>query len=279
MTRSATVFCVIPVHNRLAVTRQCLEYLRAQDYPDLVIVIVDDGSTDGTGEFLAECKLDNLTVLTGNGDLWWGGAMHLGIAHVSSIATESDYLLMLNDDVQIESHYVSTMVAESIAEDAAVVGSAQRDQATGALIGCGCRIDYWGMRVLPVQGEYPRDGVDALPGRGALFPMAAVLRAGNISVRAFPHYLGDLEFSARIRELGWNIVISRKADIMTSAESSDEQVRKLGMKQAYFSFRSKNNLWQRLRFFSMRGPFWLRPWAVPRYLLVGGIRLIRKLVS
>ncbi len=276
---SGTVFCVVPVHNRLETTRQCLEYLHLQDYAALQIVIIDDGSTDGTSEFLADCGLDNLTVLTGNGDLWWGGAMYLGVEHVSAVASAADYLLMLNDDVHIESHYVSTMVAESMANADAVVGSAQRDQDTGALIGCGCRIDYWGMRVLPVQGEYPRGGVDALPGRGALFPMAAVRRAGNINVGAFPHYLGDLEFSARIGELGWKIIISRKADIMTSAESSDAQVREQGMKQAYFSFRSKNNLWQRLRFFSSRGPLWLRIWAIPRYTLAGGFRMIRKLLS
>lgn len=278
MVAQATVFCVIPVHNRLDITRACIGYLSAQDYPALQIVIVDDGSTDGTREYLADCGQQNLTMLDGNGELWWGGAMHMGIAYVANVADEKDYLLMLNDDVRVEPDYVSTMVAESVAHENAVVGSAQREEGTGALLGCGCQIDYLSMRILPVIDQIPARGVDALPGRGALFPMSAIFRAGNINLKAFPHYLGDLEYSARIRELGWEIFISNKADIFTSGESSDEQVRRQGLAKEYFSFRSKNNLSQRLWFFSLRGPLWLRWWAIPRYLMVGSWRLLRRVI-
>jgi len=279
MTNSATVYCVIPVHNRLQITRRCIDYLSAQDYPALQIVIVDDGSTDGTGEYLAQCEISNLTVLTGNGKLWWGGSMHKGIAHVMKIARKDDYLLMLNDDVRIEVNYVSMLVTDSVTHGGAVIGSAQREERSRALLGSGCQIDYWGMRILPIVAQYPNERVDALPGRGALFPMRAVLSAGNINVKAFPHYQGDLEYSARIREMGWAIIISKMADIYSSSASSDENVRRQGFAKAYFSFRSKNNLRQRLWFFSLRGPVWLRIWALPRYMVVGGWRMLRKAAS
>lgn len=279
MADSATVFCVVPVHNRLDVTRRCVNYLSAQDYPSLQIVIIDDGSTDGTGGYLAQCGLPNLTTLSGDGNLWWGGAMHKGIAHLTNVANKNDYLLMLNDDVVIEADYVSTLVSDSIAHEGSVIGSAQKIEGSGALLSYGCKIDYWGMRIQPIDASLANEDVDALPGRGALFPMPAVLSAGNINVKAFPHYLGDLEYSARIKEMGWKIVISKKADVYISAESSDENVRRQGFKQEYFSFRSKNNLLLRLWFFSLRGPVWLRLWALPRYMVFGGWRLLRKMTA
>jgi N-acetylglucosaminyl-diphospho-decaprenol L-rhamnosyltransferase len=279
MADFATVFCVVPVHNRLDVTRRCLDYLCVQDYPSLQFVVIDDGSTDGTGEYLAQCGLPNLTTLNGDGNLWWGGAMHKGIAQVVKVATRSDYLLMLNDDVVIEEDYVSTLVAESISHEGSVIGSAQKIKGTGALLSCGCKIDYWGMRIQPVDALSTRENVDALPGRGVLYPMPAVLSAGNINIKAFPHYLGDLEYSARIKEKGWKIFISSNADVYTSAVNSDESLRRQGLKQEYFSFRSKNSLLQRLWFFSLRGPVWLRFWALPRYMVFGGWRMLRKMTA
>jgi N-acetylglucosaminyl-diphospho-decaprenol L-rhamnosyltransferase len=47
------VTIVIPVHNQLHFTRQCLESLNACGYPDRLIVVVDNASTDGTATFLA----------------------------------------------------------------------------------------------------------------------------------------------------------------------------------------------------------------------------------
>lgn len=44
---------VIPTYNRAATLRQTLTALMAQDYPDYEIIVVDDGSTDGTRAMIA----------------------------------------------------------------------------------------------------------------------------------------------------------------------------------------------------------------------------------
>jgi glycosyltransferase involved in cell wall biosynthesis len=41
---------IVPTFNRLPLLRQCLGALLRQQYPDYEIIVVDDGSTDGTGE-------------------------------------------------------------------------------------------------------------------------------------------------------------------------------------------------------------------------------------
>ncbi len=81
-TERSKVFCVIPVHNRLELTKQCLKYLEDQDYPALHIVIVDDGSTDGTREHLAQFSTWHSflkeTFLSSGGTAACGGAVRCG---------------------------------------------------------------------------------------------------------------------------------------------------------------------------------------------------------
>ena len=270
------VFCIVPVRNRKEITKRCLEYLDVQDFPKLHTIIVEDGSTDGTGEYLAHCKRPNLTVLKGDGNLWWGGAMGMGMSYVSGLANNRDYILMLNDDVRIENNYVSILVNESMKNIGSVIGSVNRDEATGDILDCGYRIDFWRMCLLSLScmaGER----VDAISGRGVLLPYTAVRSVGIIRSKTFPHYLADLDYTARIRESGWNLIVSLKAAVFVSAESSDKKIREQGWFARYFSGRSKDNLAHRLLFFSMHGPWLLRFIALPRYLVMGGGRFVRRM--
>ncbi|MBI4307234.1 MAG: glycosyltransferase family 2 protein [Chloroflexi bacterium] len=67
MTTSPFLSVVIPTYNRLPQLRQCLDALYRQVYPlsDCEIIVVDNGSTDDTGHFLAEMKPPSgVTLLT-----------------------------------------------------------------------------------------------------------------------------------------------------------------------------------------------------------------------
>ncbi len=269
------VHCVIPVHNRLPCLVRCLSDLRGQDYPDLSIVVVDDGSTDGTAEWIGAQSQPGLTVLRGDGGLWWGGAMRLGMEHVLRTAGPDDYLLMLNDDVFLEPGYVSALVRESERQGGGVVGSLQRSTATGEVLDCGYRIDYLRMTAIPLT-DPAEQAPNALPGRGTLYPMPVVRRTGLIRSGVFRHYFGDLEYSARAQARGAWLCVSRDAVIRTDPISSDSPARGPGAISAAFSRRSKSNLFHRAAFFSLAGPRWLRVWAIPRLLVTTAIRGVRR---
>lgn len=52
MTRTPLVSVVIPTYDRLPLLREAMESVRAQTLADWELVVVDDGSTDGTCEYL-----------------------------------------------------------------------------------------------------------------------------------------------------------------------------------------------------------------------------------
>ena len=65
-----TVFVVIAVHNRRVITSQCLEKLQKQSYNPVKIIVIDDGSTDGTAEMIRK-DYPNVIILIGDGNFWW----------------------------------------------------------------------------------------------------------------------------------------------------------------------------------------------------------------
>ena len=272
---SPRVFCVVPVHNRLPCLRTCLADLERQDFRDLHVIVVDDGSTDGTAEWLATRGGMPVTVLKGDGNLWWGGAMRLGMEHVLTVAEPADYLLMLNDDVRVGPDFVSALLDDSREAGGAVVGAVQMASGTNDVLDYGCRVSYLRTAVDTItrpDGPPP----NALPGRGALYPMALVRAIGLIRAGIFPHYLGDLEYSARAVAHGASLRVSRRAIVRTDPVSSDQVIRSRGLWATVFHWRSKSTVVHRAAFFTLCGPLWLRLWAVPRLLVMTVVRGARR---
>lgn len=71
---------VIPVFNRKEYTRECLLSLKDQTDQRFKVIIVDDGSTDGTEDMLRE-EFPEVEVLKGSGSLFWTAGVNMGIRH------------------------------------------------------------------------------------------------------------------------------------------------------------------------------------------------------
>lgn len=276
MEELQTVFCVVPVHNRLEITKKFMNYINTQDYPYVKIVIIDDGSVDGTGEYLSQLSQKNIIVMKGDGNLWWSKATQIGIDYVKRNASKKDFLLLINDDVDIGEKFISSMVMESKGNNFAVVGSTQLDEASGNTVNCGWHIDYWAMSIVKLGPNDDKGNINALSGRGVLIPMSAVFQVGDLHTKLFPHYLSDLEYTARIGEAGWPIVTSKVAGLFTSSESSDIHTRSKGAIPRYFSIHSKSNLLSKFLLFCVRGPILSRVSAFIRFPFIIFISLIRR---
>ncbi len=71
---------MIPVHNRKKLTRECLASLQNQDTKHFTVIVVDDGSTDGTSEMI-RAEFPDTILLQGDGGLWWVGSINKGIRY------------------------------------------------------------------------------------------------------------------------------------------------------------------------------------------------------
>jgi GT2 family glycosyltransferase len=110
---------VVPVHDRAALTRQCLDAILAEPPEvEFEIVVVDDASSDSTPDLLAGYG-EAIRVVTRSDSGGFAAACNDGAA-----AAKGEYLVFLNNDTIPHSNWLDALVA--YAQDhrrAAVVGS------------------------------------------------------------------------------------------------------------------------------------------------------------
>ncbi|MFI5337380.1 MAG: glycosyltransferase family 2 protein [Opitutales bacterium] len=115
---------VIPVLNQLAYTQGCLQCLQ----PDLAagarVVIVDNGSTDGTKDWLA--AQPGLTVVRNEENRGCAPAWNQGVA----AAREAEWVVVLNNDVLLPAGWLAALLgaAERHGLDIACPALRERDQ-------------------------------------------------------------------------------------------------------------------------------------------------------
>ncbi|WP_339729827.1 glycosyltransferase family 2 protein [Maribacter stanieri] len=91
---------LLTCHNRKMKTYSCLQALSKctlDDGFELNIFLVDDGSTDGTTDYI-QGKFDNLQIIQGSGNLFWAGGMRKAWKYANEHENNTDYYLLLNDD-------------------------------------------------------------------------------------------------------------------------------------------------------------------------------------
>lgn len=270
-----TVHALMPVHNRMEYTRECLRCFEQQDYPHINVVVIDDGSTDGTAAMLHR-EFPRVTVLRGNGKLWWTGSMWRGVEHVQRVAHRDDYVLCINNDTTFDKDYVSTLVRVSREHGGALVGSLLRSWTDRSLISIGPVIAWRDAEVSELAtktvdaerlcAQETIETLDALPGRGTLVPLRVFRRVGNFRRWLLPHYAADYEFSARAKRRGEKLVLSTRAVVYT-APDPPEPVQEGGLRdtlRSMFSRRSRSNVVDHLVLFAVSGPLAQRPRALYR---------------
>ncbi|MGK0362025.1 MAG: chlorobactene glucosyltransferase [Bradymonadia bacterium] len=111
---------VVPARNEAANIERCVRAAFAVDWAgDLQVVVVDDRSTDGTGEILARLAADEprLKVVMGaDPPAGWLGkphALHIGQQHATG-----DWLLFLDADVSVDVLGPRRLIGRTIAQDA-----------------------------------------------------------------------------------------------------------------------------------------------------------------
>lgn len=98
------VSIVVPVWNNLALTRTCLGSLRRYTREPYEVVVVDNGSTDGTPEYLA--TVPGIRVVRNDRNLGFAAACNQGLA-----AASGRHAVLLNNDVVLTPEWLEGLLA------------------------------------------------------------------------------------------------------------------------------------------------------------------------
>ena len=194
---------IIPVYNRRETTLVCLRLLIDQGVTKWArILVVDDGSTDGTAEAV-KAILSDAEILYGNGNLWWGGAMRVGMEYAWRMG--ADYIFWLNDDCQPAPGAMAKLLEVSREYTAIAVAPCALPE-TGEIVYGGKSRTRMGMRQLHAG---PGDLVpcEAMSGNCVCIPRTIVDSVGFVDSDAFPHVWGDSDYGLRATAEGWKVLL------------------------------------------------------------------------
>lgn len=200
---AGTVSIIIPAYNRLGELIECLRSIEGQSYKDREIVVVDDGSDDGTAERIS-AEFPDVRVLKTPGRCGPAHARNLGLR-----AARGEFVLFLDSDTEFpDSETIARMVA-----------AVERDPSIGLVggeisVSAGAPGEAYGRNVA-LNGASRR--VVARPGQPVVCDYLATCncfgrRSVMVQIGGFdPYYVfgaEDNDFCTRVRRLGLRCVAS-----------------------------------------------------------------------
>ncbi|MEK6477320.1 glycosyltransferase family 2 protein [Catalinimonas sp. 4WD22] len=272
------IFVVIPVHNRVNFTRNCLESLEKQTFKHFNIIVVDDGSTDGTSEML-RVHFPDVKVVKGDGNLWWTGGINLGIEKALELG--ADYVFTLNDDTIAPSNLIEEMVKHAQRKPSAIFGALEVDMETKRPLYAGHSPNWLWDNAVQLLDKIPHDNLKGIQqisffhGRGLWIPKEVFLKIGLFDQKRFPHYLADFDFVYNAYKEGFEVFCNLDAVIYSFPEACGSYMNKeqksLGNYYNHlFSMSGGGNLTDFTRFTFKNCP----PYAIPTRLVMGYLRRI-----
>ncbi len=208
-----TISVVVVTWNGLGVLRPCMAAL-AQQTVAHELIVVDNGSRDGTVEWLRE-HVPHARVIALPANTGFAGGNNIGIR-----AASGEALVLLNNDTVPDPWFLQQLVAplENDAHLGAVAGvltfAHRPDTIAAAGIGVGrdgVHRDLWMLRLVNRLPAAPTE-VFGASGGAVCYRRAALRDVGLFDERYFA-YLEDADLAWRLRLRGWRCVVAPQAQV------------------------------------------------------------------
>ncbi|MFD5392231.1 bifunctional polysaccharide deacetylase/glycosyltransferase family 2 protein [Streptomyces sp. NPDC127074] len=235
------VSVIVPAYNEKECIANTLKSLSAATHP-IEILVVDDGSTDGTADIAEAMGLPNVRVLR-QANAGKPAALNRGIAHASH-----ELIVMMDGDTVFEPTTIRELVRPfADSRVGAVAGNAKVGN-RGKLIGAWQHIEYvMGFNLDRRMYDLLRC-MPTIPGAIGAFRRRALLEAGGMSADTLAE---DTDITIALHRAGWQVVYQEHARAWTEAPSSLGQL----WKQRYrWSYGTMQALWKHRRSLIDRGP-------------------------
>lgn len=193
---------ILAAHNRKEKTLACLTSLRlAMTGTDTTwhVYLCDDGSSDGTTAAVGHLLGDAVTIVPGDGALFWNQGMRA--AWTTALPHGPARYLLLNDDVVLAADSIKRLLSLLVEQHVAILIGATRDPVTDRCSYGGFRRGPWWnrLKMVPVGPVDQPTLVDSFNCNVVLIPHAVVARIGILDP-GFVHAFGDIDYGLRARQ-------------------------------------------------------------------------------
>jgi hypothetical protein len=200
--------------NGADVLRNCLRSIKEVDYEDLKVVVVDNGSTDGSQRIVPD-EFPLFHLIENGRNLGVPEAQNIGIRHCLNLG--SDYVFVLNNDLILDREVIRELLKYSAGSDIGISGPIvywfQKPtvvQSAGSMI-------RWnkGITHQMFSGETPNQMQDTydIDYIGLPFVKAEVFDKVGFYDPAYFAYWEDADFCARVRRAGYRVISVSSAKI------------------------------------------------------------------
>lgn len=214
---------VIPNWNGRHLLGRCLRALRAQTYQDFAVVVVDNGSTDGSVAYLRE-HFPEVQIIANEKNRGFAAATNQGIRAPGG-PRASRFVATLNNDTEVDPSWLAALVAamETEMESAPGVGMcasamlfAHRPEMINsagiAVDRAGIAWDRLGGAPVAALGDAPVEVFGPCAG-GALYRRAMLEEIGLFDEDFFA-YMEDVDLAWRARAAGWRCLFAPQARLL-----------------------------------------------------------------
>jgi cellulose synthase/poly-beta-1,6-N-acetylglucosamine synthase-like glycosyltransferase/peptidoglycan/xylan/chitin deacetylase (PgdA/CDA1 family) len=200
------VSIVVPAFNEAAGVERAVRSLAASDYPEFEVVVVDDGSTDGTGELVDALRLDRVQVLreTNRGK---AAALNTGIA-----ATRHELIAAVDADTLFEPGTLQRLVRPFADPKVGAVAGNTKVGNRQSMLGRWQHIDYVTGFNLDRRLYDVLDCMPTVPGAIGAFRRSAFEQAGGFSSATLAE---DTDLTIALGRRGWKVVYAEDARAFT----------------------------------------------------------------
>lgn len=236
-TSNPLVSVVVLNWNGLGDTKTCLDYLQKQTYKNFEVVVVDNGSTDKSLEYLKTLK--SIVLVANNNNHGFAGGHIDGLTHA-----KGEYILLLNNDAVTKPDLIERCLENFTDPSIGVVGGrAYRWKEDNPLLDESNAfysyqfINTFNAEAIFYQKDYGvSEEVNNVSGSCVMVRRAVIESVGYLEDRFFAYY-EECDLFARAKRAGYKVVYDPRVQIWHKIGASSE--RKSSSFMYYMLFRNR----------------------------------------
>lgn len=217
-----SIAIIILTWNGIALTRRCLNSLNLSSLPEGVsVIVVDNGSTDGTVEYLR--KISTIQLIENKQNIGYSRAVNIGI----NATSENSDIILLNNDVELtETDWLTKLSAIAANRSDLGILGVKIIQDNGVLQHCGAYLPidtYWGQQIAGGEvdiGQY--SGVFECESVvfACVYIKRSVFKEIGLLSEDFFAYFEDTDFCLRAKHKGIRVALCGDIRVKHSENSS-----------------------------------------------------------